>query len=475
MASSLPLSTSILSSRTNGNDKGIPFTKPISHLSQNIDHKKPNNIVGMVTSQLRAHPVYIPNRIPDKSYVRVLDTTLRDGEQAAGVALTGPEKLEIARHLAKLGVDVIEAGFPSSSREEFEAVRQIAIEVGNNVDENGYVPVISGLARCVEKDVEATWEAVKHAKYPRVTMVISTSKIHMQYKLKKSEEDVMRIVRDMLAYTRSLGVQDIELIAEDAGRADRRFLYQLVEEAIKGGATTIDFADTVGYKFPHEWAGFFQEARESIPGIDNVVLATHCHDDLGLATANTLAAVHAGARQVEVTINGIGERAGNASLEEVVMAIKCRGNDLLGGIYTGINTKHIFTTCKRVEELSGLPIQPNKSIVGRNAFVHASGIHQDGVLKHRGTYEIISPEDIGRPRPSNDGIVLGKLSGRHALQTKLSELGYELDDEKFKYVFWRFKALAEKKKDLCDSDIKSLLLEEKVAKASAKEAHQVHT
>ncbi|KAJ8440359.1 hypothetical protein Cgig2_012795 [Carnegiea gigantea] len=454
MASSLPLSTSILSSRTNGNNKGVPFTKPISHLSQNIDHKKPNNIVGMVTSQLPARPVYIPDRIPDKSYVRVLDTTLRDGEQAAGVALTGPEKLEIARLLAKLGVDVIEAGFPSSSREEFEAVRQIAIEVGNNVDENGHVPVISGLARCVEKDVEATWEAVKHAKYPRVTMVISTSKIHMQYKLKKSEEDVLSIVRDM---------------------ADRRFLYQLVEEAIKGGATTIDFADTVGYKFPHEWAQFFQEARESIPGIDNVVLATHCHDDLGLATANTLAAVHAGARQVEVTINGIGERAGNASLEEVVMAIKCRGNDLLGGIYTGINTKHIFTTCKRVEELSGLPIQPNKSIVGRNAFVHASGIHQDGVLKHRGTYEIISPEDIGRPRPSNDGIVLGKLSGRHALQTKLTELGYELDDEKFKYVFWRFKALAEKKKDLCDSDIKSLLLEEKVAKASAKEAHQVHT
>ncbi|KAL9242650.1 hypothetical protein vseg_016633 [Gypsophila vaccaria] len=414
-----------------------------------------------ISAQLRTRPIYIPNRIPDSSYVRILDTTLRDGEQAPGAAMTGQQKLDVANMLASLGVDVIEAGFPCSSKEEFEAVRRIAEEVGNNVvDETGFVPVIGGFARCVKKDVQAAWDAVKAAKYPRVTIFIGTSGIHMKHKLRKSEEDIINSVREVLGFAKSLGVHDLQFIAEDASRSEKRFVYQLFEEAIKAGATTLDMADTVGYRLPHEWGNYIEDVKKNVSGIENVVLATHCHNDLGLATANTISAARAGARQLEVTINGIGERAGNASLEEVVMAIKCRGQDLIGGLYTGINTPLIYQTSKMVEEYSGLRLQPHKAIVGANAFSHASGIHQDGVLKHRGTYEIMAAEDVGRS--TSGGIVLGKLSGRHAFQHRLQQLGYEVDARTFDEMFIRFKTLAENKKSLSDSDMKSLLQEEKL-------------
>uniref|UniRef100_A0A7C8YWF0 2-isopropylmalate synthase n=2 Tax=Opuntia streptacantha TaxID=393608 RepID=A0A7C8YWF0_OPUST len=412
----------------------------------------------------QTRPIYIPNRISDNSYVRILDTTLRDGEQAPGASMMGSQKLQIARQLSQMGVDIIEAGFPSSSKEEYEAVRRIALEVGNSDNGAGYAPVIAASARCVKEDIGPAWEAVKLAKYPRVCIFISTSSIHMKHKLGKTEEDVIRIVKEALAFAKSLGVVDLEFISEDSARSERRFLYQLFEEAIRGGATTLLMTDTVGYTFPHEWADFVQDVRRNVSGIDGVVLGTHCHDDIGLATANTLAAASAGARQLDVTINGIGERTGNASLEEVVMALKCRGKDLLGGLRTGINPKYIYPTSKMVEEYSGLHIQPHKAIVGANAFAHASGIHQDGVLKYKGTYEIISPEEVGRLQ-SSDGIVLGKLSGRHAFRRRLNELGYKLEGKTFEEVFSEFKALAEKKKNISDRDIESLMPENKTAAA----------
>lgn len=414
-----------------------------------------------------SRPIYIPNRISDSSYVRILDTTLRDGEQAPGASMTGLQKLEIARQLAQMGVDIIEAGFPPSSKEEFEAVRRIAIEVGNprdDDDDGSSVPVIAAGARCVKGDIVAAWEAVKLAKYPRLSVFIATSKIHMKHKLGKSEEDVIRTVREALAFAKSLGIVDLQFISEDSARSERKFLYKVFEEAIESGATTLLMTDTVGYRFPHEWTEFVQDVRKTIRGIDKVILGAHCHDDLGLATASTLAAASAGARQLDVTINGIGERAGNACLEEVVMALKCRGKDLLGGLHTGVNPKYIYAASKMVEEYSGLQIQPHKAIVGANAFAHASGVHQDGVLKHRGTYEIMSPEDVGRSQ-SADGIVLGKLSGRHAFQLRLKQLGYELDDETFDHVFSQFKTLAEKKKNLSDQDIQSLVPKDKSATA----------
>lgn len=412
----------------------------------------------------QTRPIYIPNRIPDDSYVRILDTTLRDGEQAPGASMTGYQKLEIARQLAQMGVDIIEAGFPISSKEEFEAVRQIASEVGNSPNGAGYLPVIAAGARCVKEDIVAAWEAVKLAKHPRVCIVIATSSIHMKHKLGKTEEDVIRTVKEALAFAKSLGVVDLEFVSEDSARSERRFLYQVFEEAIQGGATTLVMTDTVGYTFPHEWADIVQDVRRNVHGIDGVILATHCHNDLGLATSNTLAAASAGARQLEVTINGIGERAGNASLEEVVMALKCRGKDLLGGLRTGVDPKYIYAASKMVEEYSGLHIQPHKAIVGANAFAHASGIHQDGVLKYRATYEIISPAEVGRPE-IGDGIVLGKLSGRHAFQRRLNQLGYELDGKTFDEVFAQFKALAEKKKNISDHDIESLVPKGKIPTA----------
>ncbi|KAJ8774849.1 hypothetical protein K2173_018108 [Erythroxylum novogranatense] len=408
----------------------------------------------------RRRPEYIPNRIDDPNYVRIFDTTLRDGEQSPGATMTSKQKLDIARQLAKLGVDIIEAGFPAASKDDFEAVRSIAMDVGNAVGEDGYVPVICGLSRCNEKDIRAAWDAVKHAKRPRIHTFIATSAIHMEYKLRKTREEVVDIARSMVQFARSLGCEDVEFSPEDAGRSDREFLYHILGEVIKAGATTLNIPDTVGINLPSEFGKLIADIKANTAGIENVVISTHCQNDLGLSTANSLAGAFAGARQVEVTINGIGERAGNASLEEVVMAIKCRGDHVLEGLYTGINTRHITMASKMVEEYSGLHVQPHKAIVGANAFAHESGIHQDGMLKHKGTYEIIAPEDIGLQRLNDAGIVLGKLSGRHALKDRLQELGYELDDDQLGNIFWRFKAVAEQKKRVTDADLIALLSDE---------------
>lgn len=393
--------------------------------------------------------------------MRVFDTTLRDGEQSPGATLTSKEKLDIARQLAKLGVDIIEAGFPAASKDDFEAVKTIAKEVGNAVDaESGYVPVICGLSRCNERDIRTAWEAVKYAKRPRIHTFIATSGIHMEHKLRKTKQQVVEIATSMVKFARSLGCDDVEFSPEDAGRSDREFLYEILGEVIKAGATTLNIPDTVGITMPTEFGKLIADIKANTHGIENVVISTHCQNDLGLSTANTIAGACAGARQVEVTINGIGERAGNASLEEVVMAFKCRGEHILGGIYTGINTRHIVMASKMVEEYTGLHVQPHKAIVGANAFAHESGIHQDGMLKHKGTYEIISPEDIGLERSSEAGIVLGKLSGRHALKDRLKELGYELNDEQLGTIFWRFKAVAEQKKRVTDADLIALVSDE---------------
>ncbi|KAI3459766.1 hypothetical protein Pfo_016429 [Paulownia fortunei] len=403
-------------------------------------------------------PEYTPNHIPDPKYVRIFDTTLRDGEQSPGATMTIKEKLDIARQLARLGVDIIEAGFPASSDADFDAVKLIAREVGNA--DSDFVPVICGLARCNKKDIEKAWEAVKYAKKPRVHTFIATSEIHMKYKLKMTPEQVIDKARSMVAYARSLGCDDVEFSPEDAGRSDREFLYRILGEVINAGATTLNIPDTVGYTLPTEFGQLIADIKANTHGIENVIISTHCQNDLGLSTANTLAGANAGARQVEVTINGIGERAGNASLEEVVMALKCRGEQLLDGLYTGINTQHIIMASKMVEEYSGLRIQPHKAIVGANAFAHESGIHQDGMLKHKNTYEIISPEDIGLLRSNESGIVLGKLSGRHALKAKMLELGYDIDGKELVDLFARFKAVAGNKKIITNDDLIALVSDE---------------
>ncbi|KAG2726102.1 hypothetical protein I3760_01G096800 [Carya illinoinensis] len=408
----------------------------------------------------KRRPDYIANRISDPSYVRIFDTTLRDGEQSPGASLTSKEKLDIARQLSKLGVDIIEAGFPVSSTDDFEAVKTIAKEVGNAVDKDGYVPVICGFARCNEKDIRTAWEAVKYAKRPRIHTFIATSAIHMEYKLRKTKAMVVEIARSMVKFARSLGCEDVEFGAEDAGRSDREFLYEILGEVIRAGATTINIADTVGINEPSEFGKLIADIKSNTPGIENVIISIHCQNDLGLSTANTVAGACAGARQLEVTINGIGERAGNASLEEVVMTLKCHGEVLFGGLYTGINPRHIYITSKMVEEYTGMHVQPHKAIVGANAFAHESGIHQDGMLKHKGTYEIIAPEDIGFERSNEAGIVLGKLSGRHALKKRLEELGYELDNEQLEGIFWRFKAVADQKKRVTDADLRALVSDE---------------
>eukprot|EP00899_Mesostigma_viride_P020631 jgi/Mesvir1/2856/Mv13943-RA.1 len=405
-------------------------------------------------------PEYIPNRIDDPTYVRVFDTTLRDGEQSPGASLTSSEKLAIAKQLAKLGVDIIEAGFPTASPDDLEAVRTIAIEVGNNVDETGHVPVICGLSRANKKDIDAAWEAVRHAKRPRIHTFIATSPIHMEHKLRKTPDEVVEIAVAMVKYARSLGCNDVEFSPEDAGRSDPVFLYRILGEVIKAGATTLNIPETVGYSLPDEYSRLIKGIYENVPGIKDVVVSTHCHNDLGLATATTLAGVLAGARQVEVTVNGIGERAGNASLEELTMILKSRSK-WIGGLRTGIHTQNIALSSRMVAEYTGMMVQPHKAIVGANAFAHESGIHQDGMLKNKDTYEIMSPEDIGLVRRDEAGLVLGKLSGRAALKAKLKELGYdELDQGELDEIFSRFKKLADKKKNVTDSDIEALVADE---------------
>lgn len=415
----------------------------------------------------RPRPEYIPNHIPDPDYVRIFDTTLRDGEQSPGATLTSEEKLEIARNLAKLGVDIIEAGFPIASPDDFNAVKQIADAVGNEVFEDGYVPVIAGLSRANEKDIARAWDAVKGAKRPRVHTFIATSDIHMKSKLNKSPEEVVQIAVNAVKYAKSLGCNDIEFSPEDAGRSNPEFLYTVLAEVIKAGATTLNIPDTTGWNMPWEFGELIKMLRENVEGGDNVVFSTHCQNDLGLATANSLAGALNGARQLECTINGIGERAGNASLEEVVMSLALKGNEQFKGgpgsgqLYTAINPVYIMPTSKMVSEYTGMKCQPHKAIVGANAFQHESGIHQDGMIKDKSTYEIMTPESIGLMRgesQSGAGIVLGKHSGRNAVGTRLRELGYDLDLDRLNAVFTRFKEVAEKKKGgLDDDDLESLV------------------
>ena len=390
------------------------------------------------------------------NYVRIFDTTLRDGEQSPGATLTSGEKLEIARVLARLGVDIMEAGFPAASPDDLEAVRQIAIEVGNEEAIPGREPpVICGLARATRSDIDKAWEAVQHARHPRIHTFLATSPIHMKHKLRMDPEEVVDQVREMVAYARSY-CDDVEFSPEDAGRSNPEFLYLVLGEAIKAGATTLNIPDTVGYTMTEEFGELIAGIMANTPGIENVVVSVHCHNDLGLATANTLAGIRAGARQVEVTVNGIGERAGNTSLEEVVMSLHTRRARL--GMETGIDTTQITRASRMVSNYTGLPIQPNKAIVGANAFAHEAGIHQDGMLKHEETYEIMRPETVGL---QHSALVLGKHSGRHALRVRLAELGFEMDDEALRRVFIRFKEVADKKKTLSDADLEALMADER--------------
>ncbi|MGK3759428.1 MAG: 2-isopropylmalate synthase [Bacillariaceae sp.] len=418
----------------------------------------------------KPRPRYIPGEIPDPDYVRIFDTTLRDGEQSPGATLTSQEKLEIARMLAKLGVDIIEAGFPIASPDDFAAVKQIGDLVGNEVDDDGYVPVICGLSRAFPKDIERAWDAVKGAKYPRIHTFIATSPIHMETKLMKTPDEVVEIAVNAVKFAKSLGCNDIEFSPEDAGRSDPEFLLRILSAVIKEGATTLNIPDTTGWNMPWEFGGLIKTLRENVEGGDKVVFSTHCQNDLGLATANSLAGALNGARQLECTINGIGERAGNASLEEIVMALALKGDSNFQGgpgsgkLYTSINPVYISPTSKMVSEYTGMICQPHKAIVGANAFKHESGIHQDGMIKNKSTYEIMTPESIGLMRgdsQSGAGIVLGKHSGRNAIGTRLKELGYDLDQDKLNAVFDRFKQVAEKKKGgLEDEELESLVLDQ---------------
>ncbi len=390
--------------------------------------------------------------------VRIFDTTLRDGEQSPGATLNIDEKLEIARQLARLGVDAIEAGFPFASPGDFEAVRRVARDTGQ-LDN---APIIAGLARCNKADIDRAWEAVREAKHPRIHTFLATSDIHLKYKLKISREECLKRVGEMVAYARSLCDRngdrnggDIEFSPEDGGRSDPEFLYQVLDVAIKAGATTLNIPDTVGYTTPAEFGALIAGIREHVPGAKDVIISAHCHNDLGLATANTLAAIQNGARQAEVTLNGIGERAGNTSLEEVVMALHTRPT--VYGLRTNIDTTQIVRTSRLVSAYTGMVVQPNKAIVGSNAFAHEAGIHQDGVMKNPLTYEIMKPETVGL---TESKLVLGKHSGRHAFQSKVAGLGYDLNAEDLNRVFERFKELCDKKKVVADADIEAIVNDE---------------
>ena len=381
----------------------------------------------------------------NKEKLVVFDTTLRDGEQSPGAAMTPDEKLEVALQLERLGVDVIEAGFPITSPGEMEAVKRIAAEVKNCT--------VCALARANDADVDAAIEAVSEARRPRVHTFIATSKLHMEKKLDMMPDEVVSRAKTAVKRARD-AVEDVEFSTEDAGRSEEDFLCQIVEEAIDAGASTINIPDTVGYTIPEEFASIVRNLIERVPNSDKAVFSVHCHDDLGLAVANTLAAIQAGARQVECTVNGIGERAGNASLEEIVMAIRTRQDSF--GWVTKINHEEIVPTSRLVSEMTGMSVQPNKAIVGINAFAHESGIHQDGVLKDRGTYEIMRPEDVGW---TSNNIQLGKLSGRRAFREKLISLGHNLDDRSLAVAFAAFKNLADRKRDISDEDLDRLARE----------------
>ncbi len=378
--------------------------------------------------------------------VRIFDTTLRDGEQSPGCSMNIDEKIRVARQLAALQVDVIEAGFPIASTGDFEGVREVARKIEG--------PVICGLARAVEKDIDRAWEAVREAKRSRIHTFIATSDLHLQFKLKMSRDAVLE--RAAWAVARAKGyTEDVEFSAEDAARSDVDFLCRVIEAVIGAGATTVNIPDTVGYAIPEEFGRLIATLRERVPNIDQAVISVHCHNDLGLAVANSLAAVRNGARQVECTVNGLGERAGNASLEEVVMAIRTRRN--LFGLTTNVRTEKIYQSSRLVSDITGMLVQANKAVVGANAFAHESGIHQDGFLKKQETYEIMTPESIGL---SKSKLVLGKHSGRHAFRARLEEMGYHLSEAETNRAFERFKSLADAKKEIFDEDIVALIADE---------------
>lgn len=378
-----------------------------------------------------------------KDKVIIFDTTLRDGEQAPGATMNLEEKLLIAKTLEKMNVDVIEAGFPAASNGDFEAVNRIAKTIKNST--------ICGLARAKKSDIERAGEAVKPAARPRIHSFLATSPIHMQFKLKMDEAQVLNAITESVSLARNL-VPEVDWSPEDATRSNRDFLFKAIETAITSGANTINIPDTVGYTTPEEYFELISAIKNNVSNIDKAIISTHCHNDLGLAVANSLAAMRAGARQIECTINGIGERAGNAALEEIVMAIKTRGN--FYGVETTIDTTMITRISKLVSSITGFAVQYNKAIVGANAFAHESGIHQDGFLKNRETYEIMTPESVGLEKSS---LVLGKLSGRAAFKDRLKEIGYDLSEEVLNNSFKKFKELADKKKEILDEDIVSLI------------------
>ena len=381
-----------------------------------------------------------------KDQVKIFDTTLRDGEQSPGATMNVAEKVRLAQQLEKLNVDIIEAGFPISSDGDFEAVKKISQVVTRSE--------VAGLARANPQDIDRAWEAIKKARFPRIHTFISTSDIHLQYQIKKSKEEVLKITTQSVARAKRY-TPNVEFSAMDATRSEVGFLSAVVEAAIRAGATTINIPDTVGYAIPSEFGELIRTLRQRVKGIEKVTLSVHCHNDLGLAVANSLAAIQNGARQVECTINGIGERAGNTSLEEIVMAIHTRKD--LFPLHTSLNPKQIFFTSRLVSKITGMVVQPNKAIVGANAFAHESGIHQDGILKEKLTYEIMTPESVGIPKTS---LVLGKLSGRHAFRERLKDLGYRLSPSDLELAFNRFKQLADKKREIYDEDIESIVVEE---------------
>ncbi len=382
--------------------------------------------------------------------VAIFDTTLRDGEQSPGIALNTQEKLEIAHQLARLGVDVIEAGFPITSPGDFEAVQAIAREVVEPAP-----PIVAGLARTHVADIDAAWEAVRDAERPRIHTFVSTSDIHIVHQLQTTREDVKGQARAAVAHAKGY-LEDVEFSPMDATRSEVEFTAEVVQAAIEEGATTINIPDTVGYAMPHEFQAFLARLYELVPELHGVVLSVHCHDDLGLAVANSFAGVLAGARQVECAVNGIGERAGNASLEEIVMLLRTRRADV-GGLDTTVNSRELARTSRLVSRLTGYAVQPNKAIVGRNAFAHESGIHQDGVLKERTTYEIMDARSVGL---DSNSIVLGKHSGRHALRDALAEMGFEVDGQALNTAFKRFKEIADKKKAVTAMDLEALVTDE---------------
>lgn len=381
----------------------------------------------------------------DKDRLIIFDTTLRDGEQSPGCSMNLQEKLRIARALADLGVDVIEAGFPAASPGDFEAVYQVARQIKG--------PIICGLARCNTGDIDAVWKALEPAERKRIHVFVATSAIHRQYKLQMAKEEILKTAVEGVRRARSY-CDDVEFSAEDAARTEWEFLKEIVSAVIEAGATTVNIPDTVGYTVPGEFAALIDYLRREVPGIENVVLSVHCHDDLGMAVANSLAAVKAGARQIECTINGIGERAGNCSLEEVVMAAHTRS--AFFDLDIGINTTRLFPTCRMVSSITGMPIPRNKAIVGGNAFAHEAGIHQHGMLQNAATYEIMKPEDVGLTKTL---LVLGKHSGRHAFRERLAELGFRLEEEELNKAFGEFKKLADAKKEIFDADLEAIVLQ----------------